>query len=205
MPEYFYPTRMGCIIVQAMQEVLGGEGTVSLLSLASLGLDFDRDPDAQSDRLFSFSKISLLMQAFEKTYGIQSGRGVTLRVGRACFTYGLREYGSVLGITETAFRLLPLPGKFRIGASSLANLFNQHTDQLVRVEEREDRLLWHIQRCPLCWDRHTTEPACHLAVGLLQESLYWLSGGKSFEVEETGCIAQGDSACTIVIKKAPIS
>ncbi len=205
MPEFFYPTRMGRVILQATEEIIGREGLHSLLALAALDADFDRNPETLPDKTFSFEKISQLMQALERAYGAQSGRGVALRVGRACFTYGLREYGSLLGITETAFRLLPLSGKFRMGARSLADLFNHHTDQRVRVEEREDNLLWHIERCPLCWERHTTEPACHLAVGLLQESLYWLSGGKTFNVEETSCVAQGSSTCTIVIDKTPIS
>ena len=36
------------------------------------------------------------------------------------------------------------------------------------------------------------DPVCHLAVGLLQEALYWVSGGKVFNVEEKTCIAAGD-------------
>lgn len=196
---------MGRIIVQAMQEVLGVEEMHSVLNLASLDFDLNRYPDARSNNLFSFARVSQLMQALEKAYGSQSGRGVALRVGRACFTYGLREYGSMLGITEMTFRLLPLPGKFRMGAQSLVDLFNQHTDQRVRVEDQKNKLIWHIERCPLCWERHTFESVCHLAVGLLQESLYWLSGGKTFDVEETSCIAQGASTCTIVIDKTPIS
>ena len=43
------------------------------------------------------------------------------------------------------------------------------------------------------------------AVGLLQEALYWLSGGKVFNVEEIACIARGDAACTIVIDQTPLS
>jgi len=39
----------------------------------------------------------------------------------------------------------------------------------------------------------------------LQEALYWLSGGKVFNVEETACIAKGDPACTIVIDRIPLS
>jgi predicted hydrocarbon binding protein len=111
----------------------------------------------------------------------------------------------MLGITEMAFRLLPLPTKLRVGAKSFAELFNRHTDQRVRVEEQEARLLWHIERCPLCWGRQADEPVCHLAVGLLQESLYWLSGGKAFNVEEVACIARGDPACTISMDQAPLS
>ena len=111
----------------------------------------------------------------------------------------------MLGLTEMAFRLLPLSSKFSVGSKSFADLFNKHTDQVVSVEEQDDRLFWHIERCPLCWERHATEPVCHLAVGLLQESLYWLSSGKIFNVEEITCIARGDQTCTIVIDKTPIS
>jgi predicted hydrocarbon binding protein len=205
MTEYFYPQRMGRIILLAMEEVLGREGVHSVIRQASLASHLDNLPDARPDKTFSFETVSLLMESLEQAYGPQGGRGTALRVGRACFQYGLREYGSMLGLTEMAFRLLPLASKFSVGSKSFADLFNKHTDQVVRVEEKDGKLFWHIERCPLCWERHTTEPVCHLAVGLLQESLYWLSSGRIFNVEEIACIARGDPACTILIDKTPIS
>jgi len=99
---------------------------------------------------------------------------------------------------------LPLPMKVSAGAKVFAELFNNFTDQRVRVEEADGKLLWHIDRCPLCWERRAQDPVCHLAVGLLQEALYWLSGGKVFNVEEQTCIATGDTTCTIVIDQTPI-
>jgi predicted hydrocarbon binding protein len=90
------------------------------------------------------------------------------------------------------------------GARAFAELFNQFTDQRVRIEEDGDKLLWHIERCPLCWERRAHEPVCHLAVGLLQEALYWISGGKLFNVEEQTCIAAGDKTCTIVVDQSPV-
>ena len=205
MTEYYYPQRMGRIILLAMEEVLGREGGHSILRLASLAPQPENLPAARSEKTFSFDAVSRLMESLEQAYGPQGGRGTALRIGRACFQYGLREYGSMLGLTQMAFRLLPLSSKFDAGSKSFADLFNKHTDQVVRVEQQAGRLLWHIERCPLCWGRHTTEPVCHLAVGLLQESLYWLSSGRIFNVEETACIARGDPACTIVIDKTPIS
>lgn len=205
MSEYFYPQSMGRIILLAMEEVLGREGIRSILKLASLASYIDRYPDARSDKAFSFGTVSRLVESLEQAYGPQGGRGTALRVGRACFQYGLREYGLQLGVTEIAYRLLPLPTKLRVGARSFAELFNKQTDQRVRVEDKDGKLFWHIERCPVCWERHTNEPVCHLAVGLLQESLYWISGGKLFNVEETTCIACGDDACTIVIDQAPIA
>ena len=68
----------------------------------------------------------------------------------------------------------------------------------------ETGINWFIERCPVCWQRKTDHPSCNLAVGILQEALYWISGGKHFNVEETECIAQGAPACKIVIDKASL-
>jgi predicted hydrocarbon binding protein len=204
-PTFHYPERMGRILLQAMEEIMGRNGVNAVLRLGSLEALIDNYPPPTSDLNFPFETISQLQSALEQAYGPRGGRGVALRVGRACFSHGLREYGTQLGLTETVFRLLPLQTKIRLGARSFADLFNHHTDQLVRLEEKETHLYWHIDRCPLCWGRHTDEPSCHLAVGWLQEALYWLSNGKIFHVEETHCIARGDPSCTIDIDLIPFS
>ncbi len=202
---FYYPERMGRIILLAMEEVLGRGALNAALTQASLGSLIDHYPAARSDKTVSFETVTGLMESLERIYGPRGGRGFALRVGRACFKYGLREYSSLLGITEMGFRLLPLPTKLRVGAKSFADLFNKHTDQRVQVEVKDGQIHWQIERCPLCWGRRADEPVCHLAAGLLQESLYWLSGGKIFNVEETGCLARGDVCCTIVIDETPLS
>ena len=203
-PQYFYPNRMGRIILLSMEEVMGHVGVNAVLRLASYNSLIDNYPSDNTERAFPFSTVSGLTEMMEQVYGPHGGRGLALRVGRACFNYGVRQYGAQMGLTEMAFRLLPLPAKLNAGAVAFAELFNQFTDQKVRVEDSEGKILWHIERCPLCWERHTTEPVCHLAVGLLQEALFWLSGGKVFSVEEKTCIAAGDETCTIVIEKNPM-
>jgi len=202
---FFYPQKMGRIIFLGMEEVIGLGGVDAILRLASLEDFIQNYPPSRVDRTFSFETLSLVQSALEKKYGPRGGRGLALRVGRACFTYGVKEYGSMLGLTEMAFRLLPLSTKLHTGAKAFAELFNKYTDQKVLVEEKDNKIFWHIECCPLCWQRKTDEPVCHLAVGLLQEALYWLSGGKVFNVEETACIARGDAACTIVIDRTPLS
>lgn len=201
---YFYPNSMGRIILLAMEEILGRNGVNAVLNLASLSEYIGRYPPHNHDRKFPFEQVSRLQAALESAYGPRGGRGLALRAGRACLKYGLREFGPELGLTDLAFRLLPLATKIKTGSEALAALFNDFTDQRVRLEADEQNLYWHIERCPLCWQRQTDGPCCHLAVGLLQESLYWVSGGKYFQVEETKCIASGDSACTIVINRTPI-
>ncbi len=201
----YYPQKMGRIIFLGMEEVIGKSGVDSILQLASLEELVQQRPTARADKTFNFETVSLIQTTLEKKFGPRGGRGLALRAGRATFKYGLKEYGSMLGLTEMAFRLLPLSTKLHTGARTFADLFNKHTDQKVRVEEKDNQILWHIEQCPLCWGRKAEEPVCHLAVGLLQEALYWLSGGKVFNLEETACIARGDEACTITIDTIPLS
>jgi len=210
---YYYPNRMGRILLLAMEEILGRSGVNAVLNLADLHTYINNYPPHNQDLSFSFDNISHLQSGLEGAYGPKTGRGLALRVGRATFKYGLREYGPELGLTDLAFRLLPLPAKLKTGTEAFAALFNKFTDQRVRLKRDEKFIYWFIERCPICWDRRSKEgaaaapkssdPCCHLAVGLLQEALYWLSAGRYFEVEEENCIACGDSACKIVINQTP--
>ena len=200
----YYPQKMGRIIFLGMEEVIGKSGFDSILQLASLDTLIQNRPTSCADKTFPFEAVSLLQSTLEQKFGPRGGRGLAVRAGRATFKYGIKEYGSMFGLTEIAFRLLPLSTKLHTGAKIFADLFNKHTDQKVRVEETKNEILWHIESCPLCWQREAKEPVCHLAVGVLQEALYWLSGGKIYNVEELDCIAQGDASCMISINKEPI-
>jgi predicted hydrocarbon binding protein len=207
-PTCFYPNRMGRIVLLAMEEILGQSGANAVLNTAGLSDYIGHYPPHTQDLKFPFEHVSRLQAGLESAYGPRAGRGLALRVGRACFKYGLREFGPELGLTDLAFRLLPLPAKLKAGSEAFAALFNNFTDQRVRLERDDIYIYWIIERCPLCWGRRDQQPngpCCHLAVGLLQEALYWISGGKYFQVEEKNCIACGDSACTIVIDQKPMS
>ena len=202
--QYFYPNRMGRVVLLGMEEILGHGGVNAVLNLADLSVYINDYPPYNQDLKFPFAHISHLQAGLESAYGPRAGRGLALRVGRACLKYGLREFGSELGLTDLAFRLMPLQTKLTTGSEAFAALFNNYTDQQVSLERDEKYIIWHIQRCPLCWERQAKKPCCHMAVGLLQEALCWVSGGKNFKVEEKKCIACGDSACTILIDRTPM-
>ncbi len=201
---YYYPNKMGRIILLAMEEVMGRNGVNAILNLARLRNLVNSYPPNNFDRQFSFEEVGAIQQALEDMYGPRGARGLALRAGRACFKYGIKEFGPVLGIADLAFRLLPLGMKLKVGFEVFAETFNKFSDQIVRLGEEAEQYLWIIDRCPVCWQRHTQEPCCHLAVGILQEGLYWVSSGKSFHVEETQCTAKGDPYCLIVINKRPL-
>ena len=198
---FYYPNKMGRIVLLSLEEIIGKNAVAAILTQAGLQHYIPDLPPNDLNKQFRFEELSQILLALEQVFGPRGGRGVALRAGRVCFKYGLRDFGPMMGFTDLAFRLSPLETKLQAGADIFANIFNQFSDQQVRVESNADQIIWHIDRCPVCWNRHSDVPVCHLAVGILQESLYWVSGGKVFSVEETSCVAKGDPTCSIVIEK----
>jgi len=203
-PPYFFPNKMGRIVLLAMEEVMGRNGVNAILNLARLQQRIGNYPPNNLDKEFLFDELGRLLQALDEIYGTRGGRGLALRAGRACFKFGIKDFGPMLGIADLAFRILPLGMKLKVGFEVLAETFNKFTDHLVRLGEDEQYFHWIIERCGVCWGRQCNSPCCHLAVGILEEGLYWVSGGENFYIEEVACIAAGDSTCTILIGKHPL-
>jgi hypothetical protein len=174
--QYFFPNRMGRIVLLAMEEILGHAGVNAVLNLTDLPAYINNYPPYNQDLKFPFVYISHLQSGLESVYGPRAGRGLALRVGRACLKYGLREFGPELSLTDLAFRLLPLQTKIKIGTEAFAALFNDHTDQQVSLERDEKYTFWHIERCPLCWERQAETPCCHLEVDCCKRPCFGLVG-----------------------------
>lgn len=201
---YYLPNKMVRIVLLAMEEVVGRTGVNAVLNVAHLGHLVNAYPPNNFDRQVSFADLGALMRSIDVMYGPLGGRTLALRSGRACFRYGLKEFGPEQGLADLTYRLLPLPMKLKAGAEAFCDVFNRLSDQLVRLTELDEHFLWENVRCPLCWGRQTDGPCCHLHVGLVQEALYWVSGGKHFDVTETTCAGRGDHTCTFVVAKQPL-
>lgn len=128
-----------------------------------------------------------------------------IRAGRASFAQGLTDFGSLVGMADLAFKLLPLGAKLKVGLRAMAETFNKFSDQATHLEEEEDRYIYIIEKCPVCWGRETAKPSCFAAVGLLQEGLKWVSSGKDFKLEQVTAKSVGDESCDFVIYKAPLN
>jgi predicted hydrocarbon binding protein len=202
---FYYPNRMGRIVLTAMEDIMGYHGVNATLNLVGLTHLVNNYPPNNLDRAFEFSDLSKIQEAVDVIFGSNGGRAVALRTGRETFKYALQDFMPVLGISDLAFRPLHLGLKLKIGLEVFAQTFNKFTDQVVRLSEDTNHHLWIIERCPVCWTRVTSAPCCHLAVGLLRQSLNWVSSGREFEVREVECVASGNSSCIITIAKRPIN
>ena len=202
---FAYPNRMGRIILTITQGLTSAEDYSRLLELAGLSEYVAHLPNADLERGFSFAAVSALQQAAETLYGVEAGRAFNLKVGQGCLQGGLSEFNPLLGIADLPTRILPLGLKLHVGFDMFAMVFNRFTDQVVTLSENDKSYQWIIERCPVCWDRHSDGPCCHLAVGILQSGLHWASGGRDFQVTETACVAMGAEACVIDIPKRPLA
>ncbi len=202
---YTYPNRMGRIVLAAMTEIVGLNGVRATLNLAGLSHLVDNFPPNNLEPGFTFSELASLQMALEEIFGVRGGRALAQRTGRETFKYAQKDFMPLLGIADLAFRPLHLGLKIRIGIEVFAETFNKFTDQKVRLADDGGRHLWIIERCPICWRRETSNPCCHLAVGLLEESLHWVSNGRQFSVREIECKATNNENCVIAIRKKPIS
>lgn len=201
---YYYPNLIARIYLQAMEEVMGRNGLNALLNLVGLEQYRDELPPNNLDKEFDFADFSSLNQGLYDIYGPRGGRGLGLRGGRATFDRGLKGFGAMAGVGDLAFRVLPTGTKVRIGLPAMAKIFSQFSDQVSYVENYADHYLYYIDRCPVCWQRESNAPVCFVAAGLLQEGLRWVSGGHTYHVTETSCIAAGEPACIFRIEKEPV-
>ncbi len=203
--ELYYPNKIGRIYLMAMEEVMGTNGIKAVLNLAKTPELIGNYPPNNLAREFDFADFGAIGAAIEEMYGPRGGRGLALRAGRASFAQGLSEFGSVIGASELAFKVIPLGTKVKVGLKAMAETFTKFSDQASDVEEADDYFIYTIHKCPVCWGRTSEKPICYGAVGILQEGLRWVSGGKDFKVEEIQCHAVGDENCVFYVYKEPLN
>jgi predicted hydrocarbon binding protein len=202
--QFYWSNRMGRMYLLALQDVLGRNGTNAILNEAGLRSRIGNYPADNLDLGWRFAEMSGISQALDDVYGRQGGRGIAIRAGRAWFHHAIRDFGAFLGVSNLALRLLPIGTKLRMGLNAIADTFNKTGDQIVRLEEEGNRFSYHIDRCPECWGRSSDEPICHSDLGLLQETLHHVTGGKAIRVAEILCVSNGDASCTYVVEKRPL-
>jgi len=202
--ERYYPNKIGRLYLMSLEEVMGRNGVSALLNMAGLRERVGNYPPNDLRREYSFSELSQTSQALETMYGQRGARGMELRAGRVAFNYGLKEFGPLLGMADLALKLMPMGMKLKIALNAVAQTFDRFSDQPTHVEEKKGQFLYVIEKCPVCWHRHSDTPCCHIARGIIEESLRWVSGGKNFRVEEIECRAVGDPTCTFTIDKEPL-
>ena len=201
----YYPNKIVRIYLDVLEDIMGRNGLNSVLNRAGLSRMIGNYPPDNLGRAGDFAVFAALNQALDDTYGPRGGRVFALRGGKASVRAGLEVFGATVGIANLAMKVLPLYAKLKIGLAGMAKIFSAFSDQYSTVEDRGDRFVYIIHRCPVCWGRESRRPVCHGAVGLLQGGLNWVSGGKDFKVVQTDCHAMGHHDCRFDVYKEPLN
>jgi len=194
-------SQIGQMMLEGVREVTGQAGAADLSTLVK------RSPPKiavilpAEQSTISFDDLSAIQLALESLYGRLGGQGVALRAGRAAGSQVFRSFGVQMGLQALDYRLLPGPKRVRVGLSALAAKVSELSCNSFQVTENPEAWLWQVSFCPVCWQRQSEAPACYFIVGLLQEFLSTISGGKIFNVVETECRAVGGDACIFRIDK----
>ena len=197
----YYPNQMARIYLEVLEDIMGKNGLNSVLRKGGLERLIDDYPPNNLKKQFDFAEFSQLNQALDDTYGPRGGRVFGLRGGKAAVKAGLEAFGAAVGIGGLAMKVLPLGAKLKIGLPGMARIFSTFSDQASSVKDRDDRYVYIIEKCPVCWGRQADYPICHGAVGLLQGGLHWVSGGRDFKVVQTNCKAMGHEDCRFDVYK----
>ncbi len=202
--ERAFPNKISRILVRAVRDTLGENASEAVLTTARLSHLIGDLPPANFDPGLSFTEVGRLFEAVEGIYGVSGGRRLARQAGRSSFKYWVEGLGGVMGFADVVFRVLPLSLRARIGIEVLAEIFNRYSEQRVTLGEGTESYFFVLESCGFCHGRRTDEPSCDFPIGVLEETLFWVSLGRTFTIQETTCIACGDPVCTFYIDKLPL-
>lgn len=199
-----FPNRISRILLLAIEDVIGENGSSAVLTTARLSHLIGNYPPADFEPGMAFEEVGRLFEAIEGMYGVQGGRHLLRQAGRESFKYWIDGFGGIISVADLALRVLPLSLRVRIGIEVVAEIFNRYSGQSLVLGEGSGSYFFVLETCGFCAGRHTDEPCCSFPIGILEESLFWVSQGRRFVIEETTCIACGDPVCTLYIEKVPL-
>jgi predicted hydrocarbon binding protein len=203
---YKLPNRFARTTLEVVEQLLTPDGLESLLTKVNLQHLIDAYPSANLERGFDFADMAALNTGFEQHYGARGGRSLALRVGRKVFDRTSSRFGELSGLEAAAFRLMPANLKMRVGLSLLVRIFSHLSDQKTTLAENRHEFQILVHRNPYCWGRAGEEkPVCFFFIGLLDGATKYISGGKTFRIDESECVAADSTLCRFVIQKTPMS
>ncbi len=202
--QLYYPNIWGRSILTSAEEILGPKGINALLNLAGLQEYLGNYPPDNIQKAFPFSHVARIQQGLYDMYGPKGARVFATRGGEQTFQHSLAKYDTVQKAAQMAMGLGSVETRMKIGINFFSKFFNMVSDQVVRIDEDDRHWYWIIERCPMCHERHATEPVCYLGVGVLNAASRWATNGVKFRITETECIAMGHSACVLAIEKEPL-
>ncbi len=191
------------VLLDAIEEVMGANGTKAVLNAGGLSKYINNFPPKDLEMKAYFSEYGAIQQAVEEFYGPRGARAMLLRIGRATFHFGLRDQPAILGLVGVALKALPEKTRMKFILERMASAAVERVNQPTSVMDEEDAFYFIVDQCPCHWRPDHEKPCCFTTVGVLMEAMAWTTG-KLYKVEEVACMANGASNGVYRISKQPV-
>lgn len=191
------------VLLEAIEEIMGENGTKAVLNAGGLSKYIDNYPLDNLELEATFEEYGAAQQAVEDFYGPRGARAMLLKIGRATFQYGLKNQSAILGLAGIALKALPEKTRMKLILDKMAKAASERITQPSHIMEEEDAFYYIQDECPCGWRPAHDKPCCFVSVGALMEAMAWTTG-KIHKVEEVACISNGASNCVYRIDKQAI-
>jgi predicted hydrocarbon binding protein len=188
------------VLLEAIEEIMGENGTKAVLNAGGLSKYIDNYPPKNLDMEATFAEYGAAQQAVEDFYGPRGARAMLLKIGRATFQYALKDQPAILGLAGIALKALPEKTRMKLILDKMAKAAEERITQPSHIKEEEDAFYYIQDECPCHWRPEHDKPCCYVSVGALMEAMAWITG-KVHKVEEVACISNGASNCVYRIAK----
>ncbi|MHC1785437.1 MAG: hypothetical protein AB9891_22260 [Anaerolineaceae bacterium] len=193
------------LVFSGLKEIVGIKELARMMA-ADLpgGSEGDLSENETAANLLKCHSLDQVQVAMEKKFDKKELQGLLVRVGRASCKFFVKQYGPGMQVTSTEYRLLPSKKRLAKGLNAAAGLCSELFKKEISVVDEGDHWIWQETDSPSPSCAHLAGQDCFFMIGLLQEYLAWLSGGKAFSVNQTGKAGLADNACCLTISKQPI-
>jgi len=182
---------------ETVAKELGIDQFSAMLSLSGLPADWSKPETFLKMDAVESAKAYASLQAAMRTYYGRGARGVLIRVGQRLWDHLLDDAALGGKAQAVVIKRLPLATR-RKPTLELLGKFVGSVPNDITVHTLDLDLLLADHTSPNTDGQSASAAICYVTVGLIREALFWATG-KTYDVEETSCKANGEEACEFTI------
>ena len=185
-------------MIEAVQEIAGVQGRNLVLHQAHLE-QYIENPPPMDDKVFvPIPHYQALERAMMDVFGSKGSRVVLLYAGEATIH---RAIEGIPGLFSSVMKLIPGGLRKQAVFQLAVSQTTRSTGVPAKVEFHKDWVVFSNPGCTACAGRHSDEPICYYASGMLITLAEWATG-KKYKAPEVKCKAKGDEACVYEVREA---
>jgi predicted hydrocarbon binding protein len=197
-PQLALPNNFFRQSIASIEQVVGTIGLNAILRRAKMDEYIAHLPPDNRDADITIADYARLNQAIEDFFG-RGSPAILRKIGQVAFENLLVQHLACLGDLQTA-SLTDLQ-KCQIAltefARSVEQLYSEWQGQVQLFDASDLRYI--VQHCPLCSERQSNVPVCHVNVGVLAAVVRFATQ-RNYRVEEMQCIAMGAPYCEFSVQ-----